>query len=207
MRLLLLLIAASFALWGQSTSDILQAVEKRYNTTKTLQANFTMTLKDRGRARLPERGVLYLTKGSPSRTRWDYSDPAGNFFLSDGKFVYDYDKRKNEATREPYKETEDTRIPLSFLLGQLNFDKDFERFEAAPAGTDTAIRMTPRNKKLAFREISITVTPGFSIRRVVVTDQPGTLVMEYTLDAEQRNLKLADALFRFTAPSGAKVVE
>jgi outer membrane lipoprotein-sorting protein len=32
-------------------------------------------------------------------------------------------------------------------------------------------------------------------------------VMEYLLDAEQRNLKLADTLFKFTPPAGAQVVD
>ena len=205
---MLLLAAASLTAWSQpSTSDTLRAVEKHYNSTKTLQANFVVTLKDRGRPHLPERGVLYLSKGQPSRTRWDYTSPAGNFFLSDGKFVYDYDKAKNEVTRYPYKETDDLRIPLSFLLGQLDFNKDFERFTAAREGPDAVITMTPRNKQLLFRDITITVTPEAAIRRVVVTDQPGTSAMEYVLDGEQRNAKVAEALFQFTAPAGARVVD
>jgi outer membrane lipoprotein carrier protein len=211
MRLFALLAILSLSLWSQPAPDttvVLRGVEKLYNSTKTLQANFTVNFKDRGRPRAPERGVLYLSKqGSTSRTRWDYSSPAGNVFLSDGKFVYDYDKQKNAADRYPYKETEDMRIPLSFLLGKLDFNKDFEKFDSKPDGASTAITMTPRNKKLLFKEIAIVVAPDFTIRRVTVTDQPGTSVMEYVLEGEQRNLKLAEALFKFTLPAGAQVVD
>ncbi len=66
--------------------------------------------------------------------------------------------------------------------------------------------MTPRNKKLAFQEITITVAPDSTIRRVIVSDEM-SLVMEYTLEGEQRNLKLADSLFKFTPPPGAQVVD
>lgn len=211
MRTLALLATLSLTLWAQSapnTTAILDGVEKVYNSTKTLQANFTVTFKDRGRAKLPEKGVLYLSKqGGPSRTRWEYTSPAGNLFLSDGKFIYDYDKEKNLADRYPYKETEDLRVPLSFLLGKLDFKKDFERFEAKRDGANTTIAMMPRNKNLYFREIAVTVAPDATIRRVVITDQPGTTVMEYLLDGEQRNLKLADSLFKFTAPPGAKIID
>ncbi len=209
MRLLALLFPFSIALWSQSAPDttaILKGVEKRYNSTSTLKANFTLTTKDRGRAKIPERGILYLSKGNPSRTRWDYTSPAGNFFLSDGKFVYDYDKAKNSADRYPYKETEDLRIPLSFLLGKLDFQKDFDTFEATRSGSDTVIKMTPRNKKLFFKDITITVTPDSAIRNVIVSNAP-TLVMEYALEGEQRNPKLADSLFNFTPPPGAQVVD
>lgn len=209
MRLFALLFAVSLTLWSQSARDtnaILKGVEKRYNSTSTLQANFTLTMTDRGRPKAPERGVLYLSKGSPSRTRWDYTSPAGDFFLSDGKFIYDYHKDKNSADRYPYKETEDLRIPLSFLLGKLDFAKDFDRLDATEDGANTVIAMTPRNKKVFFKEIKITVSPDSSIRRVIVSDE-GTLVMDYTLEAEQRNLKLAESLFKFTAPPGAQVVD
>ena len=205
----LALLALPLAVWAQTappdTTAILRGVEKRYNSTSTLQAAFTMTFKDRGRPRLPERGTLYLSK--PNRTRWEYSTPAGDLFLSDGKFTYDYNKQKNTTERAPFKETDDMRIPLSFLLGKLDFQKDFDSYTGKRDGTDTLITLTPRNKKLLFKEIALVVTPDFTIRHVTVTDQAGTSAMEYDLDAEQRNMKLADALFKFAAPPGARVVE
>lgn len=211
MRYLALLAVLSLSLRAQNAPNplpLLASVEKLYNSTKTLQANFTVAFKDRGRSKTPEKGVLYLSKqGGPSRTRWEYTTPAGNLFLSDGKFIYDYDKEKNLADRYPYKETEDLRVPLSFLLGKLDFKKDFEKFAATREGANVAIAMTPRNKNLYFKEIAVTVAPDSTIRRVVVTDQPGTTVMEYILEGEQRNLKLADSLFKFTPPPGAKVVD
>ena len=207
---LALLAVFSLSLLAQSapdTSAILRGVEKLYNSTNTLRANFTITMKERGRARAPEKGVLYLSKqGGTSRTRWEYSSPAGNLFLSDGKFIYDYDKEKNSADRTQYKETEDLRIPLSFLLGKLDFNKDFDKFAATRDGANTAITMTPRNKKLLFKEIAITVAPDSTIRRVIVTDQSGASSMDYALEGEQRNAKLAEALFKFNVP-GATVVD
>jgi chaperone LolA len=181
------------------TSAILKGVEQRYNSTKTLEAHFTLNFKDRGRPRAPESGTLYLSK--PNRTRWDYTD--GNFFLADGKYTYEYDKAHNSVDRVPFKETEDTRIPLSFLLGNLNFDRDFERITAKREGENTALTLEPRNKKLAFSEITILVAPDYSIHRVQVVAQ--STVMEYVLEDEKRNIKLPESLFKFTPPPGAKV--
>jgi outer membrane lipoprotein carrier protein len=204
---LLSLTAFSLTLGAQAPPDttaILRGVEKRYNTIKTLQASFTTVFRDRGRTRTPERGTLYLSK--PNRTRWDYSTPAGDLFISDGKFTYNYDKEKNSADREPFKNTEDMRIPLAFLIGQLNFTKDFDPIRTAPDGANTVIHLTPRNKKLLFKEITLLVAPDFSIRRATVTGQEGS-DMEYVLEGEQRNPKLPDTLFKFTPPPGAQVVD
>jgi outer membrane lipoprotein carrier protein len=199
----LLLFAACSAL-AVAQTPLLKEVEKRYNATSTLQANFTETFTDRGRARTPQRGVLYMKK--PGRTRWEYTAPAGDLFVSDGKTAYDYDKRKNEADRIPIKETDDMRIPLSFLLGTLDFQKDFERFESKPDGANQIVTAHPRNKKLLFQSITMTIAPDYSIRKVSVLGQEGS-TMDYVLEAEQRNVKLADSLFQFTAPAGAQVVD
>lgn len=210
MRLLVLAITLAFAVRAQTPSPnaltILKGVEKRYNSVSTLQATFTQILRDRGRLRVPQTGTLYLSK--PNRTRWEYSGAdAGNFFLSDGKFTYEYDKKANSVEREPFKQTEDQRIPLAFLLGRLNFQKDFEeKFETKTDGSDTIIALIPRNKNLLFKDIVITVAPDFSIRRVMVNSQEGS-VMEYALADEQRNIKLSDTLFKFAAPPGAQVVD
>ena len=193
---------------GQSALDpspVLRGVEKRYNSTTTMQANFTQRLKENGRSRVPERGVLYLNKKN-HQTRWEYTSPAGNFFLSNDKFAYDYDKQKNTVERIPMKETEDMRVPLSFLLGTLDFNKDFNKFGTSREGENTVITATPKNDKLVFKEITMLIAPDFSIHRVSVLGQDGT-TMEYTLEGEQHNPKLADTLFHYATPLGAQLVE
>src|SRR4026208_1949500 len=65
---------------------ILKGVEKLYNSTNTLEATFTQTYVDRGRTRAVHKGMVYLSK--PKKTRWQYSMPDGNWFLSDEKYAY-----------------------------------------------------------------------------------------------------------------------
>lgn len=209
MKLFALGLVFPFAMQAQAPPDtlaILKSVEKRYNAVDKLQASFTQVFRDRGRPHPPQTGTLYLSK--PGRTRWDYTgDDAGNFFLSDGKYTYYYDKRANSVERQLFKETEDQRIPLAFILGKLDFLKDFEKFNAnwEDAG-NVVIHMTPHNKNLLFRDIILTVAPDSSIRRVIVNGQEGS-VMEYSLSGEQRNPKLPDSLFKFSAPPSAQVVD
>ncbi len=67
---------------------LLKGIEQRYNRAKTLQVHFVESYSVQGRARKSESGELTLRK--PGRMRWDYSDPAGKLFVSDGKDVYLY---------------------------------------------------------------------------------------------------------------------
>jgi chaperone LolA len=208
MRLFLLSLTTALVLWGQAPPDtptILKGVEKRYNAVSTLQATFTQIFRDRGRAHPAQTGTLYLSK--PERTRWEYSGAdAGDFFLSDGKFTYEYKNATNSVERQPLKQTEDQRIPLSFLLGRLDFQKDFEKFEAKVDGADTVIALVPRNKNLIFKDIVIAVASDSAIRRVTVNMQEGSS-MDYALAGEQRNIKLSDSLFKFAAPPDAQVLD
>ena len=187
-----------------NVSKVLKSVEDRYNGAKTLRANFTQTLRVQGRTRAPEKGVLYLSR--PKRTRWEYSTPQGRVFISDGKYTHDYDPRDNTYAREAMKETDDMRIPLAFLVGNLDFQKDFDKFSSRPEGENLVITAFPKNNKLWFTEITMTIAPDASMRRVLVVGQDFSTT-EFLLSDEQRNIPVADSLFRYTPPAGAKVVD
>jgi len=138
--------------------------------------------------------------------RWDYKTPAGKLFLSDGKQVYFYNPATNRAEKTKLKETEDMRAPLAFLLGKLDFDKDFRDFqlknESAAAATVTAV---PKSDKLPYKQVQFTVNPlkGYAIEKLVVTSQDSTALV-FAFSNEQVNPSLNDKLFRFELPKGAQ---
>jgi hypothetical protein len=123
---------------------ILKTLESRYNRAQSLQVQFSETYSGAGRASKTEAGTLFLRK--PGRMRWEYSSPAGKLFVSDGKVVYLYLPGSGRVEKMNLKQTEDMRAPLAFLLGKLNFEKEFQNIEAVPVagGTRiTAIRRPP----------------------------------------------------------------
>ena len=113
------------SLWAADagTSKLLKNIEDRYNRVQTLQTAFQETLVNQGRRRT-ESGELFLRK--PGRMRWEYRSPAVKLFVSDGKSVYFYSTETNRAEKMKLKETEDMRAPMAFLLGRLEFEKDFK---------------------------------------------------------------------------------
>lgn len=188
---------------GADVSNTLKQIEKRYNGAKTLQVSFDETYKAQGRTRT-EAGDLFLRK--PGRMRWQYSRPAGKLFVSDGKTVYFYSPDTNRAEKMKLKETEDMRAPMAFLLGRLDFDKDFGQYRSQTQGTSTMITAIPKSEKMPYREVTFVVGPDAHIERLIVTGQDSS-ILEFSFSGEKVNPPIADQMFRFQLPKGAEFVD
>ena len=207
-------VIAKFALlgcwsvWLLSGADIdvprtLKGIEERYNRSQTLQLSFNETYLLQGRARV-ETGDLFLRK--PGRMRWQYTAPAGKLFVSDGKFIYSYTPQDNRAEKMKLKETDDMRAPLAFLLGKLDFHRDFREFRAHMEDGGVFITAIPKSNDLPYSEVSFLTGPDFAIRRLDVKNQDNS-VLKFAFENEKQNPPLAPTLFEFTPPHGAEFVD
>lgn len=203
-----------FALWvsllvlsapaaPRDLSTVLKAVETRYNNAKTLQVHFQQTY-TQGRKQRQESGDLFLRK--PGRMRWQYTQPQGKLFVGDGKFMYLYVPDQNRVERTPVKQSDDMRAPLAFLLGKLDFNRDFGKYITRPEGDSLRITAEPRSDQMPYSKVEFVVDPGNQIRHLVITGQDQS-IMEFTFEGEKVNPQLAETLFRFQPPAGAEIVE
>jgi outer membrane lipoprotein carrier protein len=183
---------------------ILKGVENRYNRPETMQLLFEQTYSGYGRPPRTESGELYLRK--PKRMRWEYRKPPGKLFLSDGKDVYFYVPSANRVEKMKLKESADMRTPLAFLIGKLDFYRDFREFRTRPEGEDTYIVALPKSDKSPYTQVEFLVTPSYRIRRLVVKGQDQS-VMEFQFTQEKLNPHLDSKLFQFKMPPGAELVE
>ena len=177
---------------------MLKGVEDRYNHTETLQVAFAETYTNHGRKHT-EQGELYLRK--PGRTRWVYSIPAGKLFGSDGKFTYSYFPDEKRFEKMSLKETDDMKAPLAFLLGKLQFDKEFREFRTLPDGPSTFVTAIPKSDKMPYSEVTFLVDPNFTIRWLNVKGQDGSQ-LDFAFSAEKRNPPIAESMFKFAPPLG-----
>lgn len=183
---------------------MLKALEARYNHTKTLQVLFNEKYTPPGRQQMVESGILMLRR--PGKMRWDYSQPKGKLFISDGKTLWLYIPSENRAEKMKVRESEDMRAPLAFLLGRLDFDKEFRDIQARPEGTDTRITAQPKTDNLPYSNVEFVVSKDSQIRLVKVTGFDKS-VYEFAFDQERVDPVLDNKLFTFQPPKGATVVE
>ncbi len=184
--------------------DILKGVENRYNRARTLELTFQQTYDAPRRAAKTESGQLFLQK--PGRMRWQYAIPEGKLFISDGKYVYLYTPATNRVERTKVKESEDLRAPLAFLLGKLDFRRDFKRFVLRQDGAALSVIAEPKSENAPFTQVEFRVGPEFEILELEIVGQDSS-VMQYRFDNEKLNVPLKQGLFQFRVPAGTELVE
>ena len=201
-----ILCAASLfaAVADPKTETLLKRVEHRYNSNITLTVHFSETYSGPGRAPRTETGTLYLLK--PGKMRWEYTSPPGKLFISDGKNVYLYLPDSNRVQKMGLKETEDMRAPLAFLLGKLNFEREFQNLRARPDAGGTVITADAKSPNLPYTKVEFVLSPNLEIRKLHVVGQDQS-VLDFSFDSERLNPAFSAGLFQFKAPAGAEVVE
>ena len=200
-----LVAASSIASGDVDLPKLLKDIESRYNRAVTLQLSFSEVYTFQGRPHTPERGELYLRK--PGRMRWQYTKPAGKLLVSDGKDVYYYNAESNRAERMRAKDAEDMRAPLAFLIGRLDFSRDFREFKTRPEGGGIWVTCIPKSEKLPYTEVSfLTTAAGARIERVRVVGQDRSII-DFDFSGEVINPPIADQVFHFQIPAGAEYID
>lgn len=191
--------------FGQtSLQNVLKAVEQRYNRPKTLQFLFQQTYSGPGRMTRTESGELTLSK--PGRMRWDYTIPSGKVFLTDGTYAWFYSPTAGRVERTKTKESADLRAPLAFLMGKLDFNRDFREFRYRVENGEYHIVAKPKSEKAPYSEVEFIVTPDYAIRELAVTGHDKSL-MRFRFTSERQNQKFPPNQFEFQPPKGVPVID
>ncbi len=183
---------------------LINRVQERYNGARTLSVAFAENYSIQGHRRPPESGTLSLRK--QGKMRWDYTQPEGKLFISDGKNVYLYTARDNRVEKVPLKDTEDMRAPLAFLLGRLDMKKEFRDFQVHDGEGGAWLDASAKNDRTPYEKIEMLIAPDASIRELKVVGRDGSL-LAFSFNSEKVNPPLSDALFHFAIPPGAEVVD
>jgi outer membrane lipoprotein carrier protein len=188
-----------------ATSDqLIRDIESRYNRARTLSVQFVENYEVMGHARPPESGTLTLRK--QGKMRWDYNRPKGKLVISDGKTVYLYTSGDNRVEKMPVRDTEDMRAPLAFLLGHLDLRKEFRDFTVQPGDGGDWLGATAKNDRVPYERVQMLIGAQGVIGQLKVLGRDGSTV-GFVFSGEQLNPAVANALFRFTVPPGAQLVD
>jgi outer membrane lipoprotein carrier protein len=202
---LMLMGAALFA--QTNVHDLAANVDKRYNSLRTLQADFTETYSGAGMTRT-ESGTLLLKKSG--QMRWNYSQPHPKLFVTDGRTAWFYVPGEKQARRTSIKQLDDLRSPLRYLLGKTKLEKELDGLSLAPdqkpvnAG-DIVLRGIPRGMRERVEQTLLEISSEGWIVRIVVEELDGSIT-EFRFHRQKENVQLGDQEFRFVPPPGVEVV-
>lgn len=188
---------------AEPVDNVIDKVQKRYNSARTLSLQFEETYSILGHPRPPESGTLTLRK--QGKMRWDYTKPSGKLFISDGKNVFLYTAGDNRVEEIPVKDTEDMRAPLAFLLGHLDFRKEFRDFKEEEHSGDSWLVASAKSDRVPYSKIEMVVRPDGAIQQLKIFERDQS-ELAFTFSDEKVDLPVPNDLFRFTIPPGAEVV-
>ena len=197
-------LAVSLAAAEQNPELLIKQVQDRYNGARTLRLQFTETFTLQGHGRPAQSGILTLKK--QGKMRWDYTEPAGKVFLSDGKSVYLYTAADNRVEKIAVRDTEDMRAPLAFLLGHLDLRKEFRDFQVQAGDGGMWLRASAKSDRVPYDGVAMLVGENGSVRELRVAGRDGS-AMAFTFRNEVVNPAVNESLFRFAIPPGAEVVD
>ena len=208
-----LMLAASclplFALTADA-SDVertLGEMQKRYASVRSLAGSFVLINRAPQGIEQVESGLFWIKK--PALMRWEYSNPEGMLFVSDGKKCFLYDPQERQVTVQSLTTEELLNTPLKFLLGAVDFEESFyvgPEDEIVPQREGLQmIRLEPKSEK-DYTSLALGIdSKTFDLVQLVIREQDGN-TREYFFKDLKTDVKIKDKdWFTFKIPEGVEV--
>lgn len=202
---LLLLVSSTSSASADALKDALARLQARYETTRTLAADFRQTIESPTLATpLESKGTVAFEK--PNRMRWEYEEPDRQLIVGDGAILWIYQPEDKQAIKAPLGEMFQATTPVSFLAGLGHIDRDFNATLERDEAERWVLRLVPKTEKRLGTLVLVVRKSDAGLDEARVTDSLGTTT-RLLLSGEKRNVDLDPELFRFTPPPGVDVVK
>lgn len=188
-------------------SDV-AALQRKYSGMRDLRMDFVQSYGWPGRRPRTESGQVFLRR--PGLMRWEYREPSGKLFLSDGETIHFYLPDRKQVQKSRVGRSRDRRLPFLFLLGRGDLKKDFSRIEWARekpffAG-NRVLAATPGKAAGPLAEVLMEYDPGrMQLQRVALIERGGAR-NDFIFTNIRENAGLGKDLFEFQAPAGVEAV-
>jgi len=202
---LLLAIGTRAPAADDARQHALDVLQQRYETTRTLTADFRQTVESPTLASpLESRGTVSFEK--PNRMRWDYAAPDKQVIVGDGETLWIYQPDEKQAIKAPLSEAFQATTPVTFLAGLGRVDRDFETTLERDEPDRWVLRFVPK-KDVGLGTLGLVVRKSDgAVLEARITDPLGTTT-RIAFSGERRNVTLDAAQFKFTPPPGVDVVK
>jgi chaperone LolA len=182
----------------------LKRLQERYETTRTLTADFKQTVESPTLAGVLEsRGTLAFEK--PNRMRWEYAKPDEQVIVGDGETLWIYQPEERQVIKAKLGAAFQARTPITFLAGLGRLERDFAATLEREDAERWVVKLVPRDDA-GMGTLTLTLKkPDAIIDEARITDPLGT-VTRLALSGERRNVSLGADKFHFTPPPGVDVV-
>ncbi|EQA46675.1 outer membrane lipoprotein carrier protein LolA [Leptospira broomii serovar Hurstbridge str. 5399] len=199
-----------------SPSEVVKKVRKTFSEIKSYKADFVIQTESNKKTR-SMKGVCYYKKGG--KIRYEFSDPAGDEIVSDGKTLWIFIKRLNAVGKQDLTLNKSnksgpifasvTEEGLSRIFRKYHYKFDsIEQPQISPKDNRKyfVLALEQREKIGGYETMTLYVDEeNFLIKRAVASDGRGkTTTVEFS--GWDRNADVEDGQFNFRPDGNAKIV-
>ena len=204
------MLATSLA--AQSPEATVKRAVKAYASIKTIRASFTQTVTN------PLTGSDVQSRGEmqqriPGRLSIEFSDPAGDRIVADGKVVWLYLPSTNpgQAIRAHVGENGRANVPdvTSWFL-----DSPETRYRMSDGGRATvaghathAVKLVSIDSTIPFQKATVWIDDDDALIRQFETTGANGLTRRITITSIRPNAGLDSGVFAFVPPKGVRVID
>jgi chaperone LolA len=182
----------------------LDRLQERYESTRTLTADFRQTVEAATLATpLESHGTVAFEK--PNHMRWNYAKPDEQVIVGDGDTLWIYQPEERQVIKAPLDKAFQATTPVTFLAGLGRLERDFDAALERDEPERWLLRLVPKQDSGIGTLRLVVRKKDASIDEARITDPLGTST-RIAFTNERRNVTLDAALFRFAPPPGVDVV-
>ncbi len=183
-------------------------IQRRYDETRDLRVRFSQTLTTTVTNRTKKRtGEIVIKK--PGKIRMSYDAPEPTMYLTTGQTAWQYEPEDKQAIRSNVKSSQ---IPaaVSFLAGKGKLSEEFDIAFATDTRyggpNDYKLSLRPKKPQSTYKAILFIVDPTTFLVTGSVLERAGD-TNAFVFSDIKTNTNVPEELFRWTPPSGTRVVD
>jgi outer membrane lipoprotein carrier protein len=192
----------------QVTDDehrVVNGVHRFYKDARDLRAQFTQiytyTVYDRSQT---SSGRVFFKK--PRMMRWDYQKPVSKVFVADGQMLWVYEPEENQAFRRKLGSSQ-LPVALTFMTGSGDLRQEFDIDVKTENPKHFTLEMRPKKNEGDYKKVILTVDrTSFAVLTSTIIDAVGNKNQVIFKDMKT-NTNLKDSGFKFTPPSGVRIIK
>lgn len=189
-----------------TVTEVVAAVEKVYEGTETLRADFVQVTRS---ATLGEeqrqKGRVVLKR--PRQMRWEFTAPDNKLFVTDGQTIWIWSPKDNQVII--YKDFSEATGDMAGLLSDMRQLDELFQVELVDDGKpdrQSYVLFLKPKKAGNTKHLRVEVSKRkYLVEHVEITDQFDT-VTDLTFSQVRINPKVTESEFQFTVPAGAQVI-
>jgi len=192
--LLIFLFGGKLIIAQNDATELLKAVQKKFNILTDLSANLTQSVN--GSTNLT--GKVYYKK--EDKIRFELTNL---LIVSDGETNWNYNKKENKVIISTYNEEDAGLLSIERII--------FEYPEECKLSIDTVedklvLKLVPQTSTFSFNSVKLWITDDNLIYRALI-DDPATGLVQIDLTNYSVDTNIPESKFTFTPPEGSKVID